>query len=179
MQVESFLTGKSFSINRNINTQAMDTHGEKVAKTLMDAQKKKKKMTVHLRPISQKVTLAHMTRTYMADGSGKKKGKKGKKAVSTERNANVWAGLAQFEQEAPAEEPGKAPPSGGAVNPMSGAPSTSAAAAVVEDPTFTAADHGKIREVMGPEVDTQKVIERCREGAAHWAEMLNARKAQN
>lgn len=179
MQVESFLTGKSFSIDRNINAQAMDTHGEKVAKTLMDAQKKKKKMTVRLRPISQKVTLAHMTRTYMADGSGKKKGKKGKKAVSTERNADVWAGLAQFEQEAPAEEPVKAPPSGGAVNPTSGAPSTSAAAAVVEDPTFTAADHGKIREVMGPEVDTQKVIERCREGAAHWAEMLNARKAQN
>jgi hypothetical protein len=73
----------------------------------------------------------------------------------------------------------KAPPSGGAVNPTSGAPSTSAAAEVVEDPTFTAADHGKIREVMGPEVDCQKVIERCREGAAHWAEMLNARKAQN
>jgi hypothetical protein len=179
MQVESFLTRKSFSIDRNINAQAMDTHGEKVAKTLMDAQKKKKKMTVHLRPISQKVTLAHMTRTYMADGSGKKKGKKGKKAVSTGRNADVWAGLAQLEQEAPAEEPMKAPPSGGAVNPMSGAPNTSAAAAVVEDPTFTAADHGKIREVMGPEVDAQKVIERCREGAAHWAEMLNARKAQN
>ena len=179
MQVESFLTGKSFSIDRNINAQAMDTHGEKVAKTLMDAQKKKKKMTVRLRPISQKVTLAHITRTYMADEGGKKKGKKGKKAVSTERNADVWAGLAQFEQQAPAEEPVKAPPSGGAVNPTSGAPSTSAAAAVVEDPTFTAADHGKIREVMGPEVDTQKVIERCREGAAHWAEMLNARKAQN
>jgi hypothetical protein len=50
MQVESFLTGKSFSIDRNINAQAMDTHGEKVAKTLMDAQKKKKKMTVRLRP---------------------------------------------------------------------------------------------------------------------------------
>jgi hypothetical protein len=78
-----------------------------------------------------------------------------------------------------AEEPVKAPPSGGAVNPTSGAPCTSAAAASVEDPTFTAADHGKIREVMGPEVGTQKVIERCREGAAHWAEMLNARKAQN
>jgi hypothetical protein len=46
MQVKSFLTGKSFSIDRNINAQAMDTHGEKVAKTLMDAQKKKKKMTV-------------------------------------------------------------------------------------------------------------------------------------
>jgi hypothetical protein len=30
MQVESFLTGKSFSIDRNINAQAMDTHGEKV-----------------------------------------------------------------------------------------------------------------------------------------------------
>jgi hypothetical protein len=179
MQVESFLTGKSFSIDCNINAQAMDTHGEKVAKTLMDAQKKKKKMTVRLRPISQKVTLAHMTRIYMADGSGKKKGKKVKKAVSTKRNADVWAGLAQFEQEAPAEEPVKGPPSGGAVNPTSGAPSTSAAAAVVEDPTLTAADHGKIREVMGPEVDTQKVIKRYREGAAHWAEMLNARKAQN
>jgi N-acetyl-beta-hexosaminidase len=95
MQVESFLTGKSFSIDRNINAQAMDTHGEKVAKTLMDAQKKKKEMTVRLRPISRKVTLAHMTRTYMADGSGKKKEKKDKKAVSTERNANVWSGLAQ------------------------------------------------------------------------------------
>jgi hypothetical protein len=35
------------------------------------------------------VTLAHITRTYMADGGGKKKGKKGKKAVSTERNADV------------------------------------------------------------------------------------------
>jgi hypothetical protein len=162
MQMESFLTEKSFSINHNINAQAMDTHGKKVAKTLMDAQKKKKKMTVRLRPILQKVILAHMTRTYMADGSGKKKGKKGKKAVSTERNADVRVGLAQFEQEAPAKEPVKASPSGGAVNSTSGAPSTSAAAAVVEDPTFTAADHGKIREVMGPEVDTQKVIERCR-----------------
>lgn len=179
MQVESFLTGKSFSIDRNINAQAMDTHGEKVAKTLMDAQKKKKKMTVRLRPISLKVTLAHMTRAYMADGGGKKKGKKGKKAQSTERNASVWAGLAQFEQQAPAEEPVEAPPSEGAVNPTSGAPSTSAAAAVVEDPLFTAADHEKIREVMGPKIDTQKVIDSCREGAAHWAKMLNARKAQN
>jgi hypothetical protein len=179
MQVESFLTKKSFSIDRNINAQAMDTHGEKVAKTLMDAQKKKKKMSVRLRPISQKVTLAHITCTYMADGGGKKKLKKGKKAVSTERNADVWAGLAQFEQQAPAEEPVKAPPSGGAFNPMSGAPSNSAAAAVVEDPTFMADNHGKIREVMGPEVDSQKVIKRCREGAAHWAEMLNARKVQN
>jgi hypothetical protein len=62
---------------------------------------------------------------------------------------------------------------------MSGTPSTSAAAAVVEDPTFTAANHDKIREVMGPKVDPQKVIERCRKGTAHWAEMLNARKAQN
>jgi hypothetical protein len=177
MQVESFLTGNSFSIDRNINAQAMDTHGEKVAKTLMDVQKKKK--TVRLRPILQKVALAHITRIYMADGGGKKKGKKGKKAMSTERNANVWAGLAQFEQQAPVEEPMKTPPSGGAVNPTSGAPSTSAAAAFVEDPTFTAADHEKIREVMGPEVDFQKVIERCREGAAHWAEMLNARKVQN
>jgi hypothetical protein len=145
----------------------------------MDAQKKKKKMTVCLRPISQKVTLAHITRTYMANRGGKKKGKKGKKAVSTEKNAHVWAGLAQFEQQTPAEEPVKAPPSGGAVNPTSGAPSTSAAAAVVEDPTFTAANHEKIREVMGPEVDPQKVIERCKEGAAHWDTMLNARKAQN
>jgi hypothetical protein len=102
--------GKSFSIDRNINAQAMDMHGEKVAKTrLMDAQKKKKKMTLRLRPraIPQKVTLAHIIRTYMADGGGKKKGKKGKKAVSTERNADVWAGLAQFEQQAPAEEPVK------------------------------------------------------------------------
>jgi hypothetical protein len=91
----------------------------------------------------------------------------------------VWAGLAQFEQQAPAKELVKAPPSGGAVNPTFGAPSTSAAAAVVKDPTFTAANHEKIRAVMGVEVDPQKVIERCREGAAHWAEMLNARKAQN
>jgi hypothetical protein len=135
-------------------------------------------MTVRLCPISQKVTLAHITRTYMADGGGKKKGKKGKKAVSTERNADVWAGLAQSEQHASAEEPVKAPPSGGAVNPTSGAPSTNAAAAVVEYPTFMAADHEKIREVMGPKVDSQKVIERCREGAARWAEMLNVRKAQ-
>jgi hypothetical protein len=56
MQVESFLTGKSFSIDRNINAKAMDAHGAKVAKTLMDAQKKKKKMTVRLRPISKNVT---------------------------------------------------------------------------------------------------------------------------
>jgi hypothetical protein len=43
-------------------------------------------MTVRMHPISRKVILAHITRTYMADGGGKKKGKKGKKAVSTERN---------------------------------------------------------------------------------------------
>jgi hypothetical protein len=67
-------------------------------------------MTVRLRPISQKVTLAHI-RTYMADEGGKKKGKKGKKAESMERDEDVWAGRAQFEQQAPAEEPVKAPPS--------------------------------------------------------------------
>jgi hypothetical protein len=169
MHVESFLTGKSFSIDRNINAKAMDTHGAKVAKTLLDAQKKKKKMTVRLRPISQKVTLATITRTYMADGGGKKKGKKGKKAESTERDEVVWAGLAQFEQQAPAEE---------LVNPTSGAPSTSAAAAVVEATAEVLAEHEKIKAVMGPNVDPEKVIERCREGAAHWAEMVNARKAQ-
>jgi hypothetical protein len=91
----------------------------------------------------------------------------------------VSADLAQFEQQAPAEEPVKAPPSREAVNPTSGAPSTSASAAVVEDSTFTAADHEKIREVMGSEVDPRKVIKRCRESAAHWAEMLNAQKEQN
>jgi hypothetical protein len=37
-------------------------------------------------------------RTYMADGGGKKKVKKGKQAQSTERNADVWADLAQVEQ---------------------------------------------------------------------------------
>jgi hypothetical protein len=73
MQVEPFLTGKFFSINRNINVRAMDTHGEKVAKTLMDAQKKKKKMTVRLGPILQKVTLAHITRTFMADGGARRR----------------------------------------------------------------------------------------------------------
>jgi hypothetical protein len=68
MQMESFLTGKSFSIDCNINAKAMDTHGAKVGKTLMDAQKKKKKMTVRLRPISKNVTLAVITRAYMEDG---------------------------------------------------------------------------------------------------------------
>jgi hypothetical protein len=34
----------------------MDAHGAKVAKTLVDAQKKKKNMTVRLRPISKNVT---------------------------------------------------------------------------------------------------------------------------
>jgi hypothetical protein len=62
--VESFLTGKSFSIDRNINAKAMDAHGAKVAKTLMDAHKKKKKMTVSLRPISKNVTLAVITRAH-------------------------------------------------------------------------------------------------------------------
>jgi hypothetical protein len=179
MQVESFLTGKSFSIDRNINAKAMDTHGAKVAKNLMDAQKKKKKMTVRLRPILQKVTLAHITRAYMVDGGSKKKGKKGKKAESTERDEDVWAGLAQFEQQAPAEEPVKVPPSEEPFNPTSGAPSTSAAAAVVEATAEVLADHEKIKEVMGPNVDPEKVIEECREGAAHWAAMLNARNAQN
>jgi hypothetical protein len=156
----------------------MDAHGAKVAKTLMDAQKKKKKMTVRLRPIPQKVTLAHITRAYMNDGGGKKKGKKGKKAESTERDEDVWAGLAQFEQKAPAKEPVKAPPSKEPVNPTSGAPSTSAAAAVVEDTAQVLADHAPIKEHMGPNVDPEKVIERCREDAAHWAAMLNARNAQ-
>jgi hypothetical protein len=114
----------------------------------------------------------------MADGGGKKKGKKGKKAESTERDEDMWAGLAQFEQQAPAEGLVKAPPSEEPVNLTSGAPSTSAAAAVVEDTTFTVANPEKIRKGIGPEVDPEKVIERCREGAAHWADMLNARKAQ-
>jgi hypothetical protein len=48
-----------------------------------------------------------MTRAYMEDGGGKKKGKRGKKAESAERDEDVWAGFAQFEQQAPAEEPVK------------------------------------------------------------------------
>jgi hypothetical protein len=65
MQVESFLTGKSFSINHNINAKAMDTHGAKVAKTLMDAQKKKKKMTVRLRPhLAEGDSRAHHSHLY-------------------------------------------------------------------------------------------------------------------
>jgi hypothetical protein len=178
MQVKSFLTGKSFSIDCNINAKAMDAHGAKVAKTLMDAHKKKKKMTVRLRPISQNVTLAVITRAYMADGGGKKKGKKGKKAESAERDEDVWAGFAQFEQQAPAEEPVKPPPSKEPVNPTSGAPSTSGAAAVVESTVQVSADHELIRGIMGPNVDPEKVIDKCREGAAHWAAMLNARNAQ-
>jgi hypothetical protein len=161
------------------NAKAMDTHGAKVAKTLMDAQKKKKKMTVCLRPILQKVTLTHIIHAYMADGGGKKKEKKGKKAESTERDENVCAGLAHFEQQAPADEPVKAQPFEKPVNPTSGAPSSSVEAAVVEATAEVLADHEKIREVMGPNVDPGKVIERCREGAAHSAAMLNARKAQN
>jgi hypothetical protein len=104
MQVEFFLTGKSFSIDCNINAKAMDARGAKVAKTLMDAHKKKKKMTDTLRPIAKSVTLAQVTRTYMDAGSGKKKGKKGTKTESMERDQGVWAGLEQFEQKAPADE---------------------------------------------------------------------------
>jgi hypothetical protein len=179
MQVWNLLMGKSFSIDRNINGNSMDAHGAKVAKTLMDAQKKKKKMTVRLRPISKNVTLAVMTRAYMEDGGGKKKGKKGKKAESADRDPDVWADFAQFEQHAPADEPVKTPPSKESVNPTFGAPSTSDAAAVVESTAQVSADHALIRGVMGPNVDPQKVIDRCREGAAHWAAMLNARNAQN
>jgi hypothetical protein len=73
MQVESFLTGKSFSIHRNINAKATDAHGAKVAKTHMDAHNKKKKMTVRLRPILKNATLAHITRVYMDDGGGKRR----------------------------------------------------------------------------------------------------------
>jgi hypothetical protein len=157
MQVESFLTGKSFSIDRNINAKAMDTHGAKVAKTLMDAQKKKKKMTVRLRPISKNVTLAVIIRAYMEDGGGKKKGKKGKKAESADRDPDVWAGFAQFEQQAPAEEPVKPPPSKEPVkpppskepvNPTSGGPSTSGAALDVEAQRL--ANHAFVRENMPP-----------------------------
>jgi hypothetical protein len=36
-----------------------------------------------------------------------------------------------------------------------------------------------IRGVMGLNVDPEKVIDRCSEGAAHCAAMLNARNAQN
>jgi hypothetical protein len=177
MQVENLLTGKSFCIDRNINAKAMDAHGAKVAKTLMDAQKKKKKMTIRLRPISKNVTLAVMTRAYMEDVGSKKKGKKGKKAESADRDPDVWADFAQFEQQA--DEPVKPPPSKKPVNPTSGAPSTSGAAAVVESTPQVSADHELIRGVMGPNVDPEKVIDRCREGAAHWAAMLNARNAQN
>jgi hypothetical protein len=179
MQVENLLTGKSFSIDCIINAKAMDAHGAKVAKTLMDAQKKKKKMTVRLRPISKNVTLAVMTRAYMEDGGGKKTEKKGKKAESADRDPDVWADFAQFEQQAPAEEPVKPPPSKEPVNSTSGAPSTSGAVAVVESTAQVSANHELIRGVMGPNVDPEKVINRCREGAVHWAAMLNARNAQN
>jgi hypothetical protein len=157
MQVENLLMGKSFSIDRNINAKAMDAHGAKVAKTLMDAQKKKKKMTVRLRPISKNVTLAVMTRAYMEDGGGKKKGKKGKKAESADRDPDVWADFAQFEQQIPAEEPVKPPPSKEPVkpppskepvNPTSGAPSTSGAVVDVEAQRL--ADHAFVRENMPP-----------------------------
>jgi hypothetical protein len=166
MQMESFMTGKSFSIDRNINAKAMDAHGAKVAKTLMDAHKKKKKMIVSLRPVTKNVTLAVITRAYMDDGGGKKKGKMGKKAESAERDEDVWAGFAQFEQQAPAEEPVKPPPfkepvkpppskeavkpppSKEPVNPASGAPSTSGAAVDVE--AQRKADHAFVRENMPP-----------------------------
>jgi hypothetical protein len=153
MQVENLLTGKSFSIDRNINAKAIDAHGAKVAKTLMDAQKK----TVRLRPISKNVTPAVITRAYMEDGGGKKKGKKGKKAKSADRDPDVWADFAQFEQQAPAEEPVKPPPSKEPVkpppskepvNPTSGAPSTSGAALDVEAQRL--ADHAFVRENMPP-----------------------------
>jgi hypothetical protein len=169
MHVESFLTGKSFSIDRNINAKAMDTHGAKVAKTLMDAQKKKKKkMTVRLRPSSQNVTLAVITRAYMNDGGGKKKGKKGKKAESAERDPDVWAGFAQFEQHAPAEEPVKPPPSKEPVSPTSGAPSTSGAAVDVE--AERKADHAFVREKMPPGWDgnPDEVIEASRNMERGW-----------
>jgi hypothetical protein len=123
VQVESFLEGKSFSIDRNINAQAMDAHGEKVKKRLLEAAKKKKKMTLRLRPIARNVTLAQITRAYMDDGGAKKKGKKGKKKSSAERETGVWAGMEQFEQQAAAEEH---------VVPQSAATSTSGAAAVVK-----------------------------------------------
>jgi hypothetical protein len=93
----------------------------------------------------------------MNDGGGKKKGKKGKKAESAERDDDVWAGLAQFEQQAPAEEPVKPPPSkepvkpppsNEPVNPMSGAPSTSGAAVDVEAQRL--ADDAFVRENMPP-----------------------------
>jgi hypothetical protein len=157
MQVESFLTGKSFSIDRNINAKAMDAHGAKVAKTLMDGHKKKKKMTVNLRPISKNVILAVITSAYMDDRDGKKKGKKGKKAESAERDEDVWARFAQFEQQAhaeepvnppPSKEPVKPPPSKEPVNPTSGAPSTSGAAVDVE--AQRKADHAFVRENMPP-----------------------------
>jgi hypothetical protein len=78
MQVENLLTGKSFSIDRNINANALDAHGAKVAKTLMDAHKKKKKMTVSLRPISKNVTLAHMHDPRLYGGRGRQEeGKEG------------------------------------------------------------------------------------------------------
>jgi hypothetical protein len=157
MQMENLLTRKSFSIDRNINANALDAHGAKVAKTLMDAHKKKKKMTVSLRPISKNVTLAHMTRAYMEDGGGKKKGKKGKKAESADRDPDAWADFNQFEQQAPAKEPVKPPPSKDPVkpppskepvNPPLGAPSTSGAALNVE--AQRTADHAFVRENMPP-----------------------------
>jgi hypothetical protein len=89
------------------------------------------------------------------------------------------AGFAQFEQQAPAEEPVKPPPSKEHVNPTLGAPSTSGAAAVVESTAQVLADHGLVRGIMGPNVDPEKVIESCRAGAAHWAAALNARNAPN
>ena len=109
MQVEYFLTGKSFSIDRNINAKAMDAHGKKVTATLEAAEAAERKMAVILRSISTTVTLAAVTREYMDNGGGKKKGKKGKKKESTDRDEDVWAGLARFERKAAVEQPPNPP----------------------------------------------------------------------
>ena len=96
MQVEYFLTGKSFSIDRNINAKAMDSHGKKVTATLEAAVAAERKMAVILRSISTTVTLAAVTREYMDNGGGKKKGKKGKKGRAMPNMAAMPGGFPKF-----------------------------------------------------------------------------------
>lgn len=96
LQVETHLQDKSLAIDRDVNAKAMDKHGAEVMKVLKAAKKAKKPMSFKMRDVNKAVDLASATKAFMADGGGKKKGKKKRGAQELERDTDVWDEMDKF-----------------------------------------------------------------------------------
>lgn len=103
LQVETHLQNKSLAIDRAVNAKAMDKHGVEVVKVLVAAKKAKKMMAFKKREVNKAVDLAAATKAFMAEGGGKKKGKK-KRGQDLERDDDVWDAMDKFNDDPDAEE---------------------------------------------------------------------------